>query len=74
MEKELKELYYESAKKEQFNLLMKKNEYATYFRGMRNACFILGNMLNLNFSDCDDIRDKAIQDAKKDYRFYSDIG
>ena len=32
------------------------------------------NRLNLNLSGWDDIKDKAIKDAKKDYRFYSDIG
>lgn len=74
MQKELKKLYYESVKKRKFNLLLSRDEQTTYFEGMMDACFNLGNMLNLDLSSWDDIRDRAIQDAKKDYRFYSDIG
>ena len=74
MEKELKESYYESVKKRHFNLFLQRDEQATYFEGMMDACWNLGNRLNLNLSGWDDIKDKAIKDAKKDYRFYSDIG
>lgn len=74
MEKELKEVYYESVKKRHFNLLLQRDEQSTYFKGMMDACRKLGNRLNLDLSSWDDIRDEAIKDAKKEYKFYSDIG
>ena len=70
MKKELKELYYESVKKRHFNLLLQRDEQSTYFEGMMDAYYNVINDAEL----CDDIRDKAIADAKKDYRFYSNIG
>ena len=65
MQKELKKLYYESVKKRQFNRLLSRDEQSTYFEGMMDACFNLGNMLNLDLSSWD---------ANLSYHYFSVVG